>query len=80
MTRQAIDGGGWFDRDKARKFDEDTRFDGANQISIPTGSQWDHEALYITRKNLYVLNHWSQWQGSGESWTRMDAADVVYRS
>jgi hypothetical protein len=77
MTRQAIYGGGWFDIDKARKFDEDTRWNGNNHISKATGSQWNHEALYVTKRGIYILNHWSQWQGSGESWTRIDAADAA---
>ena len=71
MTRQAIDGGGWFNPDAAQKFIEETRFDGRNRISVPTGSQWEHEALYCTRRGVYVLNSWSQWQGSRERWTRV---------
>ena len=80
MRRQTIDGGGWLDLDRAKKYDEDTRWDGNNHISVATGSQWNHEALYCTRKGVYVINSWSQWQGSGESWTRIDAADWLMRN
>jgi len=59
---------GWFDIDAAEKFSEDTWFDGSNQISKATGSQWAHEALYRTKGGRWVLNRWSQWQGSRETW------------
>ena len=77
MKRQPIDGGGWFDIESATKYTEDTHWDGNNHISNATGSQWEHEALYCTRKGVYVLNHWSQWQGSSESWTRIDATEAA---
>ena len=50
MRRQALtDGTGrWFDLDAAKRFDEATIWDGRNRISLATGSQWDHEALYRT--------------------------------
>lgn len=51
--------------DKAQKFwDEDTRWDGHNRISVATGSQWNHETLYLSRKGRYYKVHESHWQGS----------------
>ncbi len=58
MKRQAIDGGGWFDREAATKFQESTHWNGSNHISNATGSQWNHEALYCTRRGVYVLTSW----------------------
>ncbi|KZS63109.1 ribbon-helix-helix domain-containing protein [Mycobacterium kansasii] len=55
---------GWFDDDSAESFAEDTRWDGNNHISVPTGSQWEHEHLFRTRGGRWVLHCWSQWQGS----------------
>lgn len=55
---------GWFDADAADTFDENTRWDGSNHISVATGSQWDHEMLYRTSGGRWVLHTWSQWQGS----------------
>jgi hypothetical protein len=72
MKRQRIDNGTWFDLSASMRWDEDTRWNGNNHISIATGSQWEHERLYRTRKGKFVLYAWSQWQGSGESWTLID--------
>jgi hypothetical protein len=45
-------------------WEEDKRWDGNNFISVATGSQWDHETLYRSRKGRYWVEHYSQWQGS----------------
>ena len=70
MARTPLtDGSGrWFDREAAEAFDEGTRWNGNNHISLATGSQWDHEELYRTAGGKWILRHWSQWQGSGESY------------
>ena len=57
---------GWFDRAKAEKFEEATRWDGNNHISIATGSQYDHEILFRTAGGRWVLHGWSQWEGRPE--------------
>ena len=59
---------GWFDEAKAEEFKEATRWDGSNHISIATGSQWDHQALYRTAGGRWVLHRWSQWQGRPETY------------
>lgn len=59
---------GWFDDSKAERFEEATRWDGNNHISIATGSQWDHEQLYRTVGGRWVLHRWSQWQGRPETY------------
>lgn len=60
----------------SESWEEDTRWDGRNHISVPTGSQWDHEKLYRSRKGRYYLEHWSQWQGStpSASWVTPEEA------
>lgn len=55
---------GWFDADAATDYAEQTRWDGNNHISVPTGSQWDHELLYRTKSGRWVLGRWSQRQGT----------------
>ena len=51
--------------DKASaSWDEDTRWDGRNYISRATGSQWEHQRLYRSRKGRYYVEHTSDWQGS----------------
>lgn len=54
---------GYFDRDKAEEFPEETRWDGNNNVSVHCG-QWEHEILYRTARGRWVLHHWSQRQGS----------------
>lgn len=59
---------GYFDRDKATEYREATRWDGNNNISVTTGSQWEHQALYRTAGGRWVLRNWSQWQGTEETY------------
>jgi hypothetical protein len=50
--------------EKARaKWTEETDWDGSNNISRATGSQWEHETLYQSAKGRYYLVRESQWQG-----------------
>lgn len=62
---------GWFDEEKAEHWAEGTRWDGNNNISLSTGSQWNHERMYRSRKGRWILNSWSQWQGSQETYERI---------
>jgi hypothetical protein len=59
---------GHFDYDKAERFEEDTRWDGNNHISVNTSSQWDHQQLLRTAGGRWVLNTWSQDQGRPETY------------
>lgn len=64
----------------SQSWDEDTRWDGNNHISLATGSQWNHETLYRSRKGRYYLVRNSQWQGSTRSadfLSREDAATWI---
>lgn len=65
MTRTKLSDGRFFDRDAAKRWEEDTFFDGRNRISRATGDQWLHEALYRTAGGKWILCSWSDWQGSG---------------
>lgn len=73
MKRKALtDGTGrWFDLAKCEQFDEDTRWDGHNHISVPTGSQWEHETLYRTSSGRWIRHRTSQWDGSADSWAEI---------
>lgn len=77
MDRTALQDGGWFDKDTAEKFEEGDRFDGSNRVSLATGSEWDHENLYRTRSGRWVLNIWSQRQGSTESYREISQPEAV---
>lgn len=45
-------------------WEEDTRWDGNNHVSVHTSDEFAHQKLYKTRKGRYWLEHRSQWQGS----------------
>jgi hypothetical protein len=61
--------GKWFDPETAKTYEEKTRWDGSNHISLATGSQWNHETLFHTTSGAWVLLASSQWQGSLDSYT-----------
>ena len=68
MARHKMDGGTVVDTDNAsRSWTEATRWNGNNHISVATGSQWEHQTLYRSRRGRYYLEHVSQWQGSTPS-------------
>ncbi len=65
MSKYTMDDGRIVDTTKAKQsWDEDTRWNGNNHISCATGSQWEHETLYLSSKGRYYVEHTSQWQGS----------------
>lgn len=60
-----------------KRWSEATDWDGSNEISRNTNSQWDHETLYLSKKGNYWLEQTSQWQGSvgsAKMLTREEAA------
>ncbi len=67
----------WFDVDRAQQWNEGTRWNGRNHISLATGSQWNHQRLYRTRKGRWVVYHWSQWQGSCDSYEEVTSAQAA---
>lgn len=76
MARISLGNGKWFSTRAATTWEEDTRWDGRNHISLATGSQWDHEQLYRTPKGTWVLHCWSQWQGSRPSYEVISEAEA----
>ena len=69
--------GQWFDPSKAQRWDEATWWDGSNHVSRATGSQWDHEALFRTGGGAWIVNRWSQWQGSRESYQEVRPSEAA---
>ena len=85
MGRVALtDGSGlWFDPGKAVLFEEKTWWDGHNHISTPTGSQWDHEWLYLTKGERWILHSHSQRQCVRETYVILsheEAADWLLQN
>ena len=72
MKRQPIDNGNWFDIEAAKQFHESTFWNGSNHISVNTNCQWSHESLYRTKSKKWVLNCWSGYQGSRETWEEIE--------
>ena len=64
MERIALGDGRWFDRDKAKEYEEATDSDGENEISRATGKRVLHQSLFKTAGGSWVLMKWSQWQGT----------------
>ena len=77
MKRQALDNGTWFDLDSAECFGEELRWDGPNQISVATGSQWEHQDLYRTKSGRWVVHAWSQWQGILPTWSEISNQEAA---
>lgn len=69
--------GRWFNEETATKYEESQQHDGRNYISLATGSQWHHEALYRTAGGRWILNHWSQWQGWRETYEEVSEQEAV---
>lgn len=77
MSKYRMDDGTVVDTDKATaSWNEDTRWDGSNHISVATGSQWHHQTLFKSRKGRYYIEHTSQWQGAREhvEWVSLEEA------
>lgn len=65
MSKYRMDDGTVVNTDNATaSWNEETRFDGHNHVSVATGSQWEHQRLYRSRRGRYYIEHWSQWQES----------------
>ena len=77
MTKIKLECGAYFDPDTSTQFREERHHDGRNYISVATGSQWEHQALYRTSRGAWILNCWSAYQGTVETYERIDEAQAV---
>jgi hypothetical protein len=63
MTRYRMSDGMVVDTANASQtWEEATRWDGRNHISIPTGSQWHHETLHRSKRGRYYLERTSNYE------------------
>ena len=77
MTRYRMSDGTVVETDRATQhWQEDTQWDGNNHISLVTGTQFDHQTLYQTRRGRYYVENTSQWQGRLPSaeWVSLEEA------
>ncbi len=79
MKRQPITNGNgqWFDIDSATVHKHETFFNGRNTVSKATGSQFDHEWLFETKSGKWVLNKFSDYQGSQETFEIISEQEAV---
>lgn len=78
LTEEGIATGLWFDPDKVLLFiDESTYWNGSNQISRSTGSQFEHEGIYFTKSKQFVIYKHSDYQGSPSVFEKIDTDEVV---
>lgn len=69
--------GRWFDAEKAEYWKEGEEWDGSNWISLATGTQWNHERLYKTAGNRFILNCWSKFQGVLETYEEISKEEAA---
>ena len=68
MARHQMEDGTVVDTKNAvESWEEETYWDGHNMCSKATGSQWEHQTLYKSRKGRYYIEHSSAWQGHRDS-------------
>ena len=59
-----------FDTERAGvKWPETADWNGSNHISRNSGTQWGHEALYISQKGRYYVVRSSDYQGTKTRWS-----------
>lgn len=78
MAKFRMEDGSVVDTERAAgSWEEATRWDGRNHISVNTGSQWTHQTLYRSRKGRFYVVHSSQCQGSLPSAEYVSDADAA---
>lgn len=69
--------GSWFDLSKAKEYQENEYWNGTNNISCATGSQWEHEYVYVTPSGKFILNKFSNYQGTRETYELISKEDAA---
>ena len=73
----ALSGGGYFNLEKAEEFNDAEDWDGRNNISRATGSQWSNQTLYRTAQGNWVLYHRSRESGVPSSHQRLEEREAA---
>lgn len=61
---------GWFDTDKATRYEEPQMWDGAKHIGVRSRDAHRGTNLYKTASGAYIMHHYSQWQGETSKWRK----------
>lgn len=70
--------GNWFNPDAAilhKK--EESDWNGRNWISRATSHQFYHEGLYYSKSKNFILNRWSDFQGSQDTYELITASEAA---
>lgn len=77
MSRYKMEDGTVVNTNNAsNSWDEETRWDGHDDVSINVGPH-EHQKLYRSRKGRYYLETWSEWQGSVAQAEWVDNAEAA---
>ena len=74
----ALKNGKVADLTDAEKWNEDTWWDGSNNVSLATGSQWRHETLYRTQKGNWIVWHTSNFQGEASGYRQLTPGEAAH--
>ena len=65
MSKYQMQDGTVINTDRSSEsWSENSDWNGSNNVSCATKSQFEHETLYRSRKGRYYKVCWSQWQGN----------------
>lgn len=79
MSKYRMNDGTVVSTGKAQQsWEEAQDWDGRNHISRATGSQWEHQTLYLSSRGRYYVVHSSDWQGS-RSWAEWVSPEEAAR-
>jgi len=71
--------GNWFNPEASIvHIKENASYNGHNWVSLATGRQFEHEALYYTKNKKFVLNKWSDYQGSDDVYEVIREIDATH--
>jgi len=77
MRIAITDGDGkWFNPEKAQEFKDANDWDGNNNISKSAGQHCNH-ILYRTTSGKWILNGWSRWEGSQETYIEISNQEAA---
>jgi hypothetical protein len=64
-----------FVESSARAYPE--RLDPDGRVSRATGSEYEHESVYLLSSGTWILKHWSQWRGAATTYRELELAEAV---
>jgi len=67
----------WFDEHRAKEYEEGANYDGSNRVSKATGSFTEHEKLWYTAGEKFVLQSWSNFQNRMTEYKEIELEEAV---